>query len=447
MAEIVQTLFGISPESYQQQQSALADQRALQYAKLDPLQQANYAIGRGAYGLAGAIGGALGGQDPELQRITMRQQIAGQIDYNDDASMQQAITALSQAGDSQGAMQLQQIRIGQKAKLASIGKDEALARQAEAAAKREKVASIPTDIQVAQEISFLQEKISQLTNLPASPERDLALRLASGQLSQLERLTTKAGEKPLAANIKEVGVAKGTEKAVFLDVNNDQQFTYGVDAAGKQVRVPFNGAVDRTTSRVSATATGAQQNDFAMVLNKKQGDAYSNAIDVRNNAITAVKTFNTLGQLDEQGLISGTFATGRVGATNLLTTLGLVTPANAATLARSENYQKVAGDAILAALGGKLGAQISDSDRKFIEGLVPQLENSAAARRQLIDFMRNKNAELIAASNELIDYAETKKTLSGYKPKIPLPKSSTGTYSDLSDDELDRRIKAAQKKQ
>jgi len=242
-------------------------------------------------------------------------------------------------------------------------------------------------------------------------------------------------------------VAKGTEKAVFLDVNNDQQFTYGVDAAGKQVRVPFNGAVDRTTSRVSATATGAQQNDFAMVLNKKQGDAYSNAIDVRNNAITAVKTFNTLGQLDEQGLISGTFATGRVGATNLLTTLGLVTPANAATLARSENYQKVAGDAILAALGGKLGAQISDSDRKFIEGLVPQLENSAAARRQLIDFMRNKNAELIAASNELIDYAETKKTLSGYKPKIPLPKSSTGTYSDLSDDELDRRIKAAQKKQ
>lgn len=78
MAEIVQTLFGVSPESYQQQQSALADQRALQYAKLDPFQQANYAIGRGAYGLAGAIGGALGGQDPELQKISQRQQIAGQ---------------------------------------------------------------------------------------------------------------------------------------------------------------------------------------------------------------------------------------------------------------------------------------------------------------------------------------------------------------------------------
>ena len=447
MAEIVQSLFGVTPQAYQQAQQDRMDAQALQYAKLDPFQQANYAIGRGASGLAGAIGGALGGQDPELQRITMAQQIAGQIDYNSDDSMKQGIVALNNAGDPRSAMQLQQILLGQQAKRASIGKDEAAALASKAQAAREAKQSIPNDIQISDEISVLQERIFQFQNLPASPERDQALRLASIKLDELQRLTTKPGEKPAAANIKEVGVAVGTQRAVFLDVNNDQQFTYGVDAAGKQVRVPFNGAVDRTTARVSATATGAQQDDFAKVLNKKQGEAYSNAINLREAATVAVKTFNTLGQLDEQGLISGTFATGRVGATNLLTTLGLVTPANAATLARSENYQKVAGDAILAALGGKLGAQISDSDRRFIEGLVPQLENSAAARRQLIDFMRNKNAELITASNELIDYAETKKTLSGYKPKIPLPKSSAGTYSNLSDDELDKRIKAAQKKQ
>jgi len=447
MADIVPSLFGLTPQAYQREQQNRIDAQALQYARLDPFQQANYAIGRGASGLAGAIGGALGGQDPELQRITMAQQIAGQIDYNSDDSMKQGILALNNAGDPRSAMQLQQILLGQQAKRASIGKDEAAALASKAQAAREAKQSIPNDIQISDEISVLQERIFQFQNLPASPERDQALRLASIKLDELQRLTTKPGEKPAAANIKEVGVAVGTQRAVFLDVNNDQQFTYGVDAAGKQVRVPFNGAVDRTTARVSATATGAQQDDFAKVLNKKQGEAYSNAINLREAATVAVKTFNTLGQLDEQGLISGTFATGRVGATNLLTTLGLVTPANAATLARSENYQKVAGDAILAALGGKLGAQISDSDRRFIEGLVPQLENSAAARRQLIDFMRNKNAELITASNELIDYAETKKTLSGYKPKIPLPKSSAGTYSNLSDDELDRRIKAAQKKQ
>jgi hypothetical protein len=106
MAEIVQTLFGVSPESYQQQQAALADQRALQYAKLDPFQQANYAIGRGAYGLAGAIGGALGGQDPELQKISQRQALLGMIDPTNPESYAQAIQAALQSGDTEAAYAL-----------------------------------------------------------------------------------------------------------------------------------------------------------------------------------------------------------------------------------------------------------------------------------------------------------------------------------------------------
>jgi hypothetical protein len=107
MAEIVQSLFGVTPEMYQQNQQAMADRQALQYAQLTPFQQANFAIGRGANMLGGAIGGALGGQDPELQRITMRQQIARQLNPNDPASIEQAIAALSQGGDPQGAMMLQ----------------------------------------------------------------------------------------------------------------------------------------------------------------------------------------------------------------------------------------------------------------------------------------------------------------------------------------------------
>lgn len=112
--DIVQSLFGITPDSYRQQQSALADAQALQFARLSPQEKASFGIQRGAYDLAGAIGGALGGQDPELQRITRRQQIAGQIDYNDEESMKRGIAALSQAGDSQGAMQLQQIFLNQE---------------------------------------------------------------------------------------------------------------------------------------------------------------------------------------------------------------------------------------------------------------------------------------------------------------------------------------------
>lgn len=109
MAEIVQSLFGVTPEMYQQNQQAMVDRQALQYAQLTPFQQANFAIGRGANMLGAAIGGALGGQDPELQRITARQQIARQIDLTNPESIQSGMAMLQQAGDTVGLQQLAQI--------------------------------------------------------------------------------------------------------------------------------------------------------------------------------------------------------------------------------------------------------------------------------------------------------------------------------------------------
>jgi hypothetical protein len=105
----------------------------LRFAQLDPFQQANFAIGRGANMLGGAIGGALGGQDPELQRITMRQQVAGQLNPNDLSTFEQAFNALAPT-DPEGAMmvraELEKVQMGQ-AKLAS---ENALTEQRTAAA-------------------------------------------------------------------------------------------------------------------------------------------------------------------------------------------------------------------------------------------------------------------------------------------------------------------------
>jgi hypothetical protein len=247
MAEIVQSLFGVTPEMYQRQQQDRMDAQALRFAQLDPFQQANFAIGRGANMLGGAIGGALGGQDPELQRITARQQIARQIDLTDPASIQSGMAMLQQAGDTVGLQQLAQIFRQQQ-------ESGALVAQRNAAAARESKQAVPADIQVANEMATLQETIGRLQDAPASPERDRDLRLASGRLSQLERLTTKPGEKPLAPNIKEVGVAEKSRAPVYLDVNNNEQFTFGMGPDGKQVRVPFTGGVDRTTAKTTVDA-------------------------------------------------------------------------------------------------------------------------------------------------------------------------------------------------
>lgn len=184
MAEIVQSLFGITPDMYQQSQQARADQQALQYAQLTPFQQANYAIGRGANMLGGVIGRGLGGEDPELARITARQQISGQINYADPASIARGVEMLQQAGDGQGAMMLADVY--RKAE-----SERALAAQRTAQAGRERQQAIPNDIQIANEIATLTDAQDQLMNQPASPERDRAINMLTTRLSQLERLTTK----------------------------------------------------------------------------------------------------------------------------------------------------------------------------------------------------------------------------------------------------------------
>jgi hypothetical protein len=138
MAEIVQSLFGVTPEMYQQNQQAMADRQALQFAQLTPFQQANFAIGRGANMLGGAVAGALGAQDPELQRITARQQIARQIDLTNPESIQQGMAMLQQAGDTVGLQQLAQIFRQQQESGALIAQRTAAAAASTAAAGRER---------------------------------------------------------------------------------------------------------------------------------------------------------------------------------------------------------------------------------------------------------------------------------------------------------------------
>lgn len=106
MTSIVDTLFGVSPERIQQERDAAANTQALAFARLSPIEQASYGVSRGAYGLAGALGGMLGGQDPELQRATQRQQILGMIDPNQPDSFEQAAQMALQGGDQQLAFGL-----------------------------------------------------------------------------------------------------------------------------------------------------------------------------------------------------------------------------------------------------------------------------------------------------------------------------------------------------
>ena len=151
--DIVQTLFGITPEGYERQQAAAADRRALEIAQLTPMQRAEFNIGRGAYQLAGALGGT----DPELARISLRQQVARDIDPTSLESIQAGIQRLAPV-DPQGAMMLtQELRRAQESG-ALVKQREAAALASEAAAKRDRAQAIPADILKSREIDRLKRQ-------------------------------------------------------------------------------------------------------------------------------------------------------------------------------------------------------------------------------------------------------------------------------------------------
>jgi hypothetical protein len=143
-----------------------------------------------------------------------------------------------------GLQQLAQVFRQQQESAAVVAQRNAAALASVAQATRERAPPAPPTTQ-----ELTNARAFAATKGPeGSPEYDAAFK------AEYQRLTTKPGEKPLAPNIKEVGVAEKSRAPVYLDVNNNEQFTFGTGPDGKQVRVPFTGGVDRTTAKTTVDA-------------------------------------------------------------------------------------------------------------------------------------------------------------------------------------------------
>ena len=190
--EIVGSLFGVTPEMFQQRQAEMADRQALEYAQLSPLQRASFNLARGGYQLAGA----LGGQDPQLQMISRRQAIARQIDPTNLNSMQMGIQALAQAGDQVGAMQLAQV-------LRQAENDIALRSQREASA----LASTAQAGKTQQEVDSLKRQQEAYRRFKAG-ETGEALAPAAATTAQAQAVEPSVADN--LANLQQIP-PKGTK--------------------------------------------------------------------------------------------------------------------------------------------------------------------------------------------------------------------------------------------
>ena len=103
--DIVGSLFGVSPEMYQEERNRQGMSDAIAMARLDPMQYANAAIQAGAGRAAGGFAGLMGVEDPQMRLISQRNALAQQFDVSTPEGLGQYASALQQVGDTQGALE------------------------------------------------------------------------------------------------------------------------------------------------------------------------------------------------------------------------------------------------------------------------------------------------------------------------------------------------------
>jgi hypothetical protein len=181
-----------SPEQYQANQMAQFRQRAANEVQLDPFQQAAIGMRQAGYQLGGGIAGALGGVDPQLQIIARRQALAGQLDPSNPQSYMQVAKLAADAGDQQFAIAI-----------ADAGRQAAVQV---AQANKERQLAVPADIQKAQMIPVLQDKLDELNAMEKTPDVVRAINILQNQLKVLsgDKTGTTAAPLQVAARISAI---------------------------------------------------------------------------------------------------------------------------------------------------------------------------------------------------------------------------------------------------
>lgn len=447
MATIMDTLFGVSAERLQQERDTAADAQALAFARLSPIEKASFGVQRGAYGLAGAIGGALGGQDPELQRRTQAQQIMGMIDPSRPETFDQAAQMALQGGDQQLAFGLR--LEGDKYKQQKLVRsDEALVRS-DAAAKRLRDAETLRQQKEA-------ETIAQRAYVPPMPEQQQFVEVdAQGQpvaipaqpasfnpqLVSAELMRTAAGRDQLEKLLKAqkltmpetVSIKEGE---TIYSVPTTPSGAYKKIVSGGEKPTPFTGDM------ANAALTLYQTNDPAKIFSKF-GQAGLNAVQTKALETTKLKqpitnVTNTVSNNMNKGfgdtfienvssnIKAGRSALGALSAVQNMQTLldeGVKTGFAQDTmlqlgragqffdpefkvkgLAGQEAFQSFATGVILPQVK-QLGVNPTDADLKFISTGSPSLSKTPEGNKLLLSALQlklNREQDMARFTNQFL---------------------------------------------
>ena len=233
------------------------------------------------------------------------------------------------------------------------------------------------------------------------------------QLLSGGRVIYTAPAAPVAPRIDIIGVAKGTDMPVYFDKDSRQQFTVGVDASGKQVAVPYTGAVNRSTSNVTATATAAGSR-LESAEQKGQGELNIKSFgEIRDAARLATRTLpalETQTKILDQGFTTGFGTEVQKAAASVLAALGVEKAENFAT--NAQTFLAATQQAVLQKQLEQKGTQTA-ADAERITQTGAQLGNTVRGNRFIIDVAREQLKRDIEQRDFYANWWANKKTYEG----------------------------------
>jgi hypothetical protein len=196
---------------YQNQQYGQDLNRGIALAQLSPGAAAQAGLQASVGQLGRGIAGAMGIEDPQLKMISARQQILGQLDQSDPASILKGAQMLAQMGDQQGAMALAQYARQSQSEMALVQQRRA-AEQASLAQAAKTQLSIKQEEQLRDELSKLpqgatQDDVLAIVTKYGSPDKVLAALQASADKAATNVARNEAAQLANQARIDAAKVA------------------------------------------------------------------------------------------------------------------------------------------------------------------------------------------------------------------------------------------------
>lgn len=345
MAEITQSLFGITPESYQQAQNQALQAEALKFAQLDPMQQAQMSAYMAGSRIGTGIGGLLGAEDPELERIRQSQQLLQGVDLNDPASLRAAAQQAMNSKNYTAASQLAQKALDVEAKLAATKKDIA-------AAARERQQAIPADIQKANTIAAIKQAIRQLETQEQTPEVAAAIQTYTDQLNVLTEDKSKKSD--LAVLL--------AERAQLDPVKNKEQYDlYNAKIKKLVSGKGLAGDIAEGLAPMVAAIAGAQ----AKEAGKAGGAVVGKDVAAIQGKYTALGSVNDALDVVERGIYAGGY--GPLGEAVAKYSSGAV--GSKQRLVNTEEFRAYIGDVVIPRLQ-EFGGNDSVEELKYLRSVM-----------------------------------------------------------------------------